>query len=84
MASHGWVIDVDAHVTEPGDVWTARLPEHLRDRGPRLQRDHTGRDVWHVADSTPMVPVGFTAVAGWPEPFPGSYTNLTLPPTYSV
>ncbi len=81
MASHGWVIDVDAHVTEPGDVWTARLPEHLRDRGPRLQRDHTGRDVWHVADSTPMVPVGFTAVAGWPEPFPAGPKNMDeVPP----
>jgi predicted TIM-barrel fold metal-dependent hydrolase len=76
MASPGWVIDVDAHVTEPGDVWTARLPEHLRDRGPHLQRDRTGRDVWHVADSTPMVPVGFTAVAGWPEPFPAGPKNM--------
>ncbi len=76
MASHGWVIDVDANVTEPGDVWTARLPGHLRDRGPRLQRDRTGRDVWHVADSTPMVPVGFTAVAGWPEPFPAGPKNM--------
>jgi predicted TIM-barrel fold metal-dependent hydrolase len=76
MASQDWVIDVDAHITEPGDVWTARLPERLRDRGPHLLRDATGRDVWHVADSTPMVPVGFTAVAGWPEPFPAGPRNM--------
>ncbi len=76
-----WVIDVDAHVTEPGDVWTARLPARLRDRGPRLQRDTTGRDVWHIADSTPLVPVGFTAVAGWPEPFPAGPKNMDeVPP----
>ena len=76
-----WVIDVDAHVTEPGDVWTARLPARLRDRGPRLERDTTGRDVWHVADSTPLVPVGFTAVAGWPEPFPSGPKNMDeVPP----
>ena len=76
MASQDWVIDVDAHVTEPADVWTARLPARLRDRGPRLERDRSGRDVWHVADSTPLVPVGFTAVAGWPEPFPSGPKNM--------
>jgi hypothetical protein len=21
-----WFIDVDTHITEPGDVWTSRLP----------------------------------------------------------
>ena len=76
MTGHEWVIDVDAHVTEPADVWTARLPARLRHRGPRLERDASGRDVWHVADSTPMVPVGFTAVAGWPEPFPAGPKNM--------
>ncbi len=76
MGSPEWVIDVDAHVTEPGDVWTARLPERLRDRGPHLVRDRAGKDVWHVADSTPLVPVGFTAVAGWPEPFPAGPKNM--------
>ncbi len=76
MASQDWVIDVDAHITEPADVWTARLPARLRDRGPHMQRDETGRDVWHVADSRPMVPVGFTAVAGWPEPFPSGPRNM--------
>ena len=81
MARQDWVIDVDAHVTEPGDVWTARLPGKLRDRGPRLERDRSGRDVWHVADSTPLVPVGFTAVAGWPEPFPSGPKNMDeVPP----
>jgi len=81
MARQDWVIDVDAHVTEPGDVWTARLPAKLRDRGPRLERDRSGRDVWHVADSTPLVPVGFTAVAGWPEPFPSGPKNMDeVPP----
>ena len=83
MASQDWVIDVDAHITEPGDVWTARLPARLRDRGPHLLRDATGRDVWHVADSTPMVPVGFTAVAGWPEPFPSGPRNMDEVPRAS-
>jgi predicted TIM-barrel fold metal-dependent hydrolase len=81
MGSPEWVIDVDAHVTEPGDVWTARLPARLRERGPHLVRDDAGKDVWHVADSTPLVPVGFTAVAGWPEPFPAGPRNMDeVPP----
>ncbi|WP_198653668.1 amidohydrolase family protein [Actinocorallia populi] len=30
------LIDVDAHVVEPPDVWTSRLPARLRERGPRI------------------------------------------------
>ena len=30
-----WVIDVDAHVTEPPDLWVERLPAKFRDRVPR-------------------------------------------------
>jgi predicted TIM-barrel fold metal-dependent hydrolase len=31
------IVDVDAHVVEPADVWTARLPAHARDVGPRVE-----------------------------------------------
>ncbi|HVX09172.1 amidohydrolase family protein [Humibacter sp.] len=30
------LVDVDAHVVEPPDVWTNRLPERHRERGPRI------------------------------------------------
>jgi predicted TIM-barrel fold metal-dependent hydrolase len=33
-------------------------------------------DVWQIGDSSPLVPVGFTAVAGWPEPFPAAPRNM--------
>ncbi len=33
-----WFIDVDTHITEPGDVWTSRLPHRFRDRAPRIVR----------------------------------------------
>jgi predicted TIM-barrel fold metal-dependent hydrolase len=33
------IISVDDHVLEPADLWTARLPASLRDRGPRVVRD---------------------------------------------
>jgi predicted TIM-barrel fold metal-dependent hydrolase len=31
-------ISVDDHIVEPPDLWTARLPERYRDRGPRVRR----------------------------------------------
>jgi len=72
-----WVIDCDAHITEPGDVWTSRLPARLRERGPRLRRNpETGQDYWQVGDFTPLTPVGHTAVAGWHEPFPAAPRNM--------
>ena len=32
------IISVDDHVVEPPDLWSARLPEKYRDRGPRIER----------------------------------------------
>ena len=34
-----WIISVDDHVVEPPAVWTDRLPERLRGRGPRVVQD---------------------------------------------
>ncbi len=31
------LIDVDAHVVEPADVWSSRLPAKYRDVGPRIE-----------------------------------------------
>jgi predicted TIM-barrel fold metal-dependent hydrolase len=33
-----WLISVDDHVTEPPDLWTSRLPQKFRDRGPQVRR----------------------------------------------
>ncbi|HUV10156.1 MAG TPA: hypothetical protein VMX12_04200, partial [Acidimicrobiia bacterium] len=72
-----WVIDADAHVTEPGDLWSSRLPAKFRDQGPQLRRDpSTQRDGWHLGDSPAFASVGHTAVAGWPDPFPASPRNM--------
>ena len=32
------IISVDDHVVEPPDLWTARLPEKYKGRGPRIER----------------------------------------------
>ena len=79
-----WVIDTDTHITEPGDLWTSRVPAKFRDRVPRLERNpETEWDVWHVGDESPIVPVGFTAVAGWKEPFPSAPRNMDEVPRAS-
>src|SRR5580765_5066515 len=33
------IISVDDHVVEPPDLWSTRLPQELRERGPRVERD---------------------------------------------
>jgi predicted TIM-barrel fold metal-dependent hydrolase len=72
-----WVIDSDTHITEPGDLWTSRLPARYKDRAPHIVRDpQTGIDTWRIGDSQAFLPVGFTAVAGWPEPFPAAPRNM--------
>ena len=72
-----WVIDADTHVTEPGDLWTSRLPARYKDQAPCLVRDkETGIDTWRIGDTEGLLPVGFTAVAGWPEPFPAAPRNM--------
>ena len=45
------VIDADGHVCEPADLWTTRLPPHLRERGIRLRWNaETGYDEARVED----------------------------------
>ena len=41
------IIDVDAHITEPHDLWTARAPASLKDRVPRVVGSGTER-AWVV------------------------------------
>ena len=71
-----WFIDADTHVTEPGDVWTSRLPQKFQDDAPRMIRTDDGVDVWRFGRSERQIPVGATAMAGWPEPFPSIPKNL--------
>ncbi|HVN39725.1 MAG TPA: amidohydrolase family protein [Myxococcota bacterium] len=68
-----WVIDSDTHITEPPDVWTARLPAKYREQAPRIVHDPTWDwDVWQIGGSRASITVGHTAVAGWKEPFPAA------------
>lgn len=69
------IIDADSHITEPADVWTARVPSKYRDEVPHVVRDGK-MDTW-VLNGERLSIVGVTAPAGWPT-FPPEY-----PPTYA-
>lgn len=36
------IIDADAHMSEPGDLWTSRIDRKFRDHAPRVVRDYDG------------------------------------------
>ena len=79
-----WVIDVDTHITEPADLWTSRLPARFKDQAPHIVRDpESGIETWRIGQTKTFLPVGFTAVAGWPEPFPASPRNMDEVPKAS-
>jgi predicted TIM-barrel fold metal-dependent hydrolase len=58
------IIDADSHITEPPDVWTARVPAKYRDEVPRVER-LDAVDTW-MLNGQRLAPVGATAPAGWP------------------
>jgi len=68
------IIDADSHITEPPDVWTARVPSKYRDDVPRVVRRGTA-DTWVLGEES-LAPVGVTAPAGWPGAGLGS--NIPL------
>ena len=77
MEIRDWVIDADTHITEPPDVWTSRVPAKFRDQAPRVVRDpRTGVDAWSFSGEPALLPIGFTAVAGWRAPFPAAPKNF--------
>jgi len=69
------VIDTDTHLTEPADLWTARIPARFRADAPHVERhEASGALRWKIGDRWCSL-VGNYSVAGWRE-FPPS-----CPPT---
>jgi uncharacterized protein len=56
------VIDVDTHLTEPPDTWTARVPAAMRDAVPHIERID-GQDVW-IAGGERLGAPGYYSMAG--------------------
>src|SRR4051794_27392700 len=69
------VIDADTHLTEPPDLWTARLPARFKAAAPHVAvHEPTGALRWVIGDAWCSL-VGNYSMAGWRE-FPPS-----CPPT---
>jgi len=58
------IVDADAHVQEPPDLWLDRVPARWRDRAPRVERADDGGDQWVFDDGAAVRPVGLSATAG--------------------
>src|SRR5262249_50415439 len=57
------IIDSDAHVNEPPDLWQDRVPARLKARAPKVLHGPDG-DVWSFDDGKKLRPLGLTATAG--------------------
>ena len=69
----GWtIVDADAHVTEPPDIWTSRVPKKYADVIPRVELNpKTNHHHWKVGDRWYWPVAGAsTSQAGWPEYIP--------------
>ena len=70
------VIDVDAHILEPPDLWTGRLSERWGDERPRVVTDpQSGNQRWLVSGKF-ISGVAHHAPAEWREYYP------SRPPTF--
>ncbi len=54
------VIDIDTHITEPADVWTARVAKKWGDRVPHI-RAVNGVDLWFIGDQPCGMPGAYSA-----------------------
>lgn len=64
------VADVDSHIIEPPDLWSARMSSRWGDQVPHVEDDPaSGMEMW-IIGGRKVSPVGAFAHAGWPECFP--------------
>ena len=77
------IIDSDAHVQEPPDLWQSRAPEKLKSRAPRVEKTPEG-DFWLFDEGLVRQPVGFTASSGksYLDFMPAGFTYENIRPGF--
>ncbi len=85
LGSPGYrLVDSDAHINEPPDLWTARLPKKFAERSPRMEHFEQG-DAWVFEGVKDPINFGANMSAGsakglasnwirWEDARPGGYT----------
>jgi predicted TIM-barrel fold metal-dependent hydrolase len=75
------VIDADAHINEPADIWSARLPSKYADQGPQLVTNSAGFDTW-MMNGRVLSLVSTNAMGAWDD-FPNTMpkTLADTPPS---
>jgi predicted TIM-barrel fold metal-dependent hydrolase len=61
------IVDADAHVNEPPELWQTRVPPRWRDRAPKVLHTDEG-DFWSFEDGKRSRALGLTATAGLSYP----------------
>jgi predicted TIM-barrel fold metal-dependent hydrolase len=70
------IVDADTHLTEPTDLWTARIPARFRADAPHVERhEPSGTWRWKIGNRWCSL-VGNYSIAGWPELPPSCPPNL--------
>jgi predicted TIM-barrel fold metal-dependent hydrolase len=71
------VIDIDTHVTEPADLFTARVSSRWGDRVPHVRRVGT-RDLWFIGDEPCGMPGAYSMAGhhGTPPDFREGYCDI--------
>lgn len=71
------IVDVDSHLVEPVDLWTARMPSHRQDdRLPQVEFDEEADEYrWRVGQAK-LSAVGEYCSAGWHEHVPSHPDTL--------
>ncbi|MBW1883994.1 MAG: amidohydrolase [Deltaproteobacteria bacterium] len=81
------VIDTDTHVSEPPDVWTARVSSKWGDLVPHVVRDPKGgpKDYWAIGDEL-FMPTGVSAMAEFEGMLPDHPDTLAdaVPASYDA
>ena len=80
------VVDVDTHVIEPPDLWTARLPKKYHDAAPHIRWDDTTHALMWFFLGERVFPALSAAHAGWhecPPSHPLSWEDVD-PATYEL